>query len=92
MNENDEIWEWLQSYPKPEYGGEVEPLSAEELDEFFRQLGLDLETTEAVTLVGNTRVWETPGFAPHFWTDEELWDCEPFVGEEWLRYDPREGF
>ena len=89
MNENEDIWEWIQSYPKPEYGGEVEPLSAEEVDEFFRQLGLDTEVTEIHTW-GQQHHWNNT--LPHFWTDEELWGCEPFVGEEWLRYDPREGF
>jgi hypothetical protein len=72
------------------------------VDEWFRRLGLDEEATEAITLVGNTRYWGEithPPFEhhwdttlPHFWSDDELWDCEPFVGEEWMRYDPREGF
>lgn len=74
------------------------------VDEWFRRLGLDADDTEAITLVGNTRYWEDIAIAhppfehhwdttlPHLWTEEELWNIEPFVGEEWMRYDPREGF
>lgn len=73
------------------------------VDEFFRKLGLDTDDTEAITLVGNTVYWDSinslqnlphdwDDVLPHFWSEDELWDAEPFVGEEWMRYDPREGF
>ena len=88
------------------YGMNDEELKA--IDELFTLLGLDEEATEAVTLVGNTTFWaeitntpplDSPPFEhhwdttlPHFWSEDELWEAEPFVGEEWMRYDPREGF
>lgn len=98
---NENFDEWMEEalehvHNHQNFGGEVEEVSNEDIDEWFRQLGLDVECTEAVTLVGNTRHWSQSPHdwdqtLPHFWTDDELWECDPFY-EEWLRYDPREGF
>lgn len=79
------------------FGGEVEEIDIEEINEWFNKLGLDGDTTEAVTLVGNTRYWSSPHewdqTLPHDWTEDELLRCDdPFYGEEWMRYDPSEGF
>ena len=60
------------------------------LDEFFIRLGLEPNDVEATTFAGFPHHWDQT--LPHCWGEEELWEFDPFIGEEWMRYDPREGF
>ena len=66
----------------------------EAVNRWFHELGLDEEATEDITLVGNTRYRDEINPFRHEWDDvfSHLWDEDPFIGEEWMRYDPCEGF
>jgi len=76
----------------------MKELELKAIDEWFSQIGLDASTTEAIAVLTSSHDWYT---LPrdwdqwhHFWGqfDVDIDLSEPFVGEEWMRYDPSEGF
>jgi hypothetical protein len=79
-------------------------LEQKAIDEWFSQIGLDTSTTEAIAVLTSSHDWHDLYTAlprdwdqwHHFWgqfdVDVDIDLSEPFVGEEWMRYDPSEGF